>query len=71
MTSTPPIDGNTRFPVDKPAANSASREMQQQLMLAKLFGQKPATSAARPGVPTPPAVDDNAPHLGRYLDVTA
>jgi len=71
MSGTLPIDGGTRFPIDKPATRPASVDAKQQLMLAKLFGQKPPTQASRPGMSSPPGVDDNAPHLGRYLDVTA
>lgn len=49
-------------------------EVQERLLLARLFGQKdepapppPAATAA----PQPPDDDEFAPNLGRYLDVIA
>ena len=48
-------------------------EVQERLLLARLFGQKdePAPQAIKPVTPAPPDDDELAPNLGRHLDVIA
>jgi hypothetical protein len=74
MSGATPIDGGSRLPITTtrpPASTPVSREVQERLMLARLFGQNPATESARTNPLQKPAIDDTAPHLGRHLDVTA
>ena len=61
---------NTTPPATK-VKRAAPAEVQERLLLARLFGQKeePAPPPAKPVAPAQPDDDEFAPHLGRHLDV--
>jgi len=63
---------NTTQPTNK-IKRAVPPEVQERMMLAKLFGHKDEPAAPPPAQPAtqPPDDDEFAPNLGRNLDVIA